>query len=225
MRLVARPIDAWPGELTTRRKEAQFTASWSQTVELLERDAKQLGADEVIVQLAVNERDLRNDGWIRASARPEHPGVIVSLDSRHGPLRYSTDLFDGASYSIRMGSPGNFSWRTEYVPGWQCNLRAVALGLEALRKVDRYGIGRGGEQYRGWQALPPGTPMPPAKMTADEAARLLAEYAGGYRPGDVLEDPTGAWRTAARIAHPDAGGDPDLFRRLTEARDLLASGT
>lgn len=29
------------------------------------------------------------------------------------------------------------------------------------------------------------------------------------------------WREAAKTHHPDAGGDPVLFRQLTEARDLL----
>lgn len=30
-----------------------------------------------------------------------------------------------------------------------------------------------------------------------------------------------AWRTAVRDHHPDRGGDPERFRLLTEARDLL----
>lgn len=32
-----------------------------------------------------------------------------------------------------------------------------------------------------------------------------------------------AARDAAKKLHPDAGGDPQLFRQLTEARDLLVA--
>jgi hypothetical protein len=38
---------------------------------------------------------------------------------------------------------------------WQDNLRAVALGLEALRRVERYGIAQRGEQYAGWRRADP----------------------------------------------------------------------
>ncbi len=231
MNIVCRPIGTWPGQLRAEheRRQAQFSASWSDTVSLLEREADKLGAREVVLQLAVAERDLRLDGWIRADAKPSHPGAIISIESRHGPLRYSTDLFSGTSYSVRTGQPGSYRWRTEYVPGWQCNVRAIALGLEALRKVDRYGIGQGGEQYRGWQALPPGTPMPAASMTIEDAARLLCDATAET----IGEDPTrvdrvaavasSLWREAVKAHHPDVGGDPERFRLLTDARDLLVS--
>jgi len=35
---------------------------------------------------------------------------------------------------------------------WRHNVRSIALGLEALRAVDRYGISRRGEQYAGFRA-------------------------------------------------------------------------
>jgi hypothetical protein len=217
MKLIARPIDQWPGKLLgddIYRDWPRFTASWSDTTDLLAREVRQLtryGREpEVVLQLAVTETDLRLDGWIRASARPAHPGVIVAFESRHGPLRYATDLFRGNSD----------------MPGWQANVRAIALGLEALRKVDRYGISKDGQQYRGWQALPPGQPteVGPA-MTVDEAARLLLYHGDGTgtvalvlgdrRYRDLM------YRQAAKRLHPDAGGDPADFRRLQEARKLL----
>lgn len=229
-RLIARPIEAWPGQLTPDRDRelARFSAPWSDTVDLLDREVQMLGADEVVLQLAISERDCRNDGWIRADAKPKHPGVIVTFDSDAGPLRFSTDRFSGAS----VWKPGG----TQRTPGWQCNVRAVALALEALRKVDRYGIGSGREQYVGWNALPPGqsTAMGPARMTADAAARLLAEHAASSEAmvaGLTAKLLTGggdgvrlAYRVAAKRHHPDAGGDPETFRRLTEARDLLLGG-
>lgn len=112
-------------------------------------------------------------------------------------------------------------------PAWQANVRAIALGLEALRRVERYGIAPRGEQYTGWKALPPSSVALGAAMTVDEAARLLCDATMdevGEDPRDVSRVAslaTALWREAAKRHHPDVGGDPDLFRRLTEARDLL----
>jgi hypothetical protein len=182
---------------------------WTATVELLTREVEHLGGREAVLQLAVGETDLRLDGWVRASARPSHPGVIVAFDSRHGPLRYHTDQFSSSH---------------DY-PGWQANVRAVALGLEALRKIDRYGITGDGEQYTGFRALPAGDEGP---MTVEEAALFIAQVEGGPNPterapylvADAYER-SYAYRSAAKTLHPDHGGDPALFRRLQQARDLL----
>jgi hypothetical protein len=221
VRLIVRPIDQWPGEFTKRRQGTDFTASWSDTVALLAREVEHLAGPgaQVVLQAAIGESDCRLDGWIRANARPTHPGVILSFESRRlGPLRYHTDRFEGQA--------GGY---TRYLPGWQSNVRAIALGLEALRKVDRYGIATAGEQYRGWQALPPGAPV--GEMTVEEAARFIAEHGnptlielGGWAnlasPGyDLLLETT--FRAAAKNLHPDRGGDPALFRRLTEARQII----
>lgn len=54
-------------------------------------------------------------------------------------------------------------------------------------------------------------------MTRDEAAALLGV--------DVSADPDTvrhAWRMWARVAHPDAGGDPQHFARLDHARRVLS---
>ncbi len=216
VRLIARPIgDDWPGRPTAERDRqfSRFSATWSDTVELLRREVAMLDADQVVVQLALKPGQLRKiDDWVRADATPAHPGAIVSFDSRHGPLRYATDLFTGN---------GNYG----HLPGWQANIRAIALGLEALRRVDRYGISRSGEQYRGWNELGAGTPMPAAQMTRADAIEILGMATAMLGARDALRDgtldPHEAWRAAAKFFHPDAGGDPDMFRRLTEARDLL----
>lgn len=222
MRLIARPIESWPGKLLgddIYRDYPQFSAAWSDTVNLLEREVtmltERLRDPEVVLQLAVQESDLRLDGWIRASAKPAHPGAIVSFESRYGPLRYATDRF--------RGNPARG------IPGWQANVRAIALGLEALRKVDRYGISKDGQQYRGWQALPPGV-NPDAPMTVDDAARFIARWADtnddklASVAAEIIDRPgvrATLYRQAASRLHPDVGGDPALFRRLTDARNLI----
>ena len=113
-----------------------FTAKWGQTLELIERELWHLGVrGDWVLQLDVNERDLRNDGMMRANARPPGSDVAIAVHSKSkGDLLFVCGRF----------------WE------WQDNVRAIALGLEALRKVERYGIVQSNEQYRGWQALPAG---------------------------------------------------------------------
>lgn len=222
MILTTRPIDAWPGTLRRDfdRTAGPFTAAHSSTLNDLDRELEALRATNPVLQMAITERDCRLDGQIRADARPTHPGVILAFDSIHGPLQYATDAFRSSD-----------GWRAGRLAGWQQNLRAIARGLEALRSVDRYGISSSGEQYTGWKALGAGIPMPAAQMTTTDAAEFLIEH-GEWRQverratvGEFLDCPE-AWpayyREAAKRLHPDAGGDSDAFRRLGEARDVLA---
>lgn len=209
MRYEIRPLGPWVGATTPERHSSRrFRAPWSSTLDLLGTETELLGATLVVLQVDVTARDVRRDGMLRSGARVGFPGVRVSFDSRHGPLTYATDAYE-QQYSVDP-------------PAWQANIRAIALALEALRAVDRYGVSRSGEQYRGWSALPAGSPA--GQMSADDAARLLAGYADGITAAQVLADPDArarAFKQAARRHHPDFGGEPEVFARLTGARDLL----
>jgi len=188
-----------------RPKRSQFDSTWSQTLATLMDEVRHLGAREFVLMLDVGEADIRLDGQVRANARPGSEAAAVAIESSSkGALLFATDRFDQ----------------------WQHNVRAIALGLEALRKVERYGIVQSDEQYRGWQALPPGTPMPAARMTVEQAARFIAEHSDdpAGRVGDVAADPHFAlalYRDAAKTLHPDAGGDAELFQRLGDARQII----
>lgn len=243
VRMIARPLVDWPGRLLddADRKGTPFRATWTDTTDLLARETAMLGGREVIVQLAVKDRDVRVDGWIRADARPKHPGVTVVVpESGQGRVSFSTDRYAGGSVFVPQKErrhPDDAGMRQ--VPGWQANVRAIALSMQALRAADRHGIMQG-RQYAGFRELPAGTPMGAGgQMTADEAARFLAEHAAvgldggmvaypwgpagkGYLP--LLADPaerSRAYRLAVLRLHPDGGGDSDLFRRLVAARTLL----
>src|SRR5205807_9216809 len=103
-------------------------------LEQLQHDLHLLDAVEpVVLEAGYLPHEIRMDGLPRRGARPSDPAVIVSFDSRVGPLRYGCDTFSTHDD----------------------NLRAIALALEALRAVDRYGVTKRGEQYQGWSALPP----------------------------------------------------------------------
>lgn len=209
MRYVTRPLTpaARARLATTRPKRSPFDAPWFNPLELLDRELSALGVrGEFVLQIDCSEADLRLDGQLRANARPASPAVAIAIEARKGPLLFACNRFDR----------------------WQDNLRAIALGLEALRKVDRYGITSAAEQYDGFRAIGSGTPMPaaPAPMTLEDAARVLLGDDRVATVDDVLRDPSIAhtlFRAGARTAHPDAGGDPETFRRLTEARDLVAA--
>lgn len=183
MRATFRPLSLFPPEFHSPRQASQFKSGYSATMELLDLELHSLGARDFVIELAVTEADIRIrlDGMPRASARPSHPGVVVSFDSKHGPLRYGTDAF----------------------PHWEDNLRAIALGLEALRKVERYGIGKRGEQYQGWLALSAGSDPSP------ERGRRLIEKHGGVR-------------AALHATHPDHGGAPAEFADVQAARAARA---
>jgi hypothetical protein len=212
---VTRPIsDRMP--FTGEHENSLFTASWSDTLEVLDRELWFLDAEHVVIEVDVPERAIRIDGMLRADAKAASPAVRLAFDSKHGPLQYATDRFIRPSWQ-RKGARED----------WQHNLRAIALGLEALRKVDRYGITKRGEQYAGWKALPPGGGIPmPAAMTVEQAARLLVDTAAvpGVSPDQVIrfaDARRDVYRQAAKVAHPDRGGDAAVFARLQEARRLL----
>lgn len=201
-----RPIQQWPGETTRSRRQAQFSAKWASTLTLLSRELDHLGRKNVVVQVALEDRDIRNDGYPRANARPAHPGVIVSLDSKYGPLSYPCDTFTT----------------------WQDNLRGIALALESLRAVDRYGVTKRGEQYTGWKQLGGGTPMA-APMTVEQAAVFFADHVPGLTATDLLDAPAAHqqqfvdsyYRVIAKALHPDTGGSTEEFQRLQEAKQVL----
>ncbi len=186
LQVVFRPIDKWPQEFSRHRRRAPFRAQLSATVSLLGRELRMLNAKQIVLQIAIGEAALRVDGLPYADARPEHPGVILAFESKWGPLKYVTDEFST----------------------WQENLRAIALGMEALRKVDRYGVSKRGEQYTGWKALPASTDPAASIQTRDQAQAVLDQYGGDLR-------------RAIRETHPDHGGDEIEFRKVIKARELL----
>ncbi len=191
-----RPIDAWPGKLTVSRQRSRFNTGWGQTCHELDRELRHLGASGVALLMALDAGDIRLDGRPRANARPAHPGVILVCQTRKvGSLRMACDKF----------------------VAWQDNVLAIARSLEALRMVDRYGCTRTGEQYRGWQALPP-PEVKPAASPRDQAKEILRRFIGGRV--DML-DPAAAVREAQVLTHPDRGGEADDFKLVMQAKELL----
>jgi hypothetical protein len=93
--------------------------------------------------------------------------------------------------------------------------------MEALRKVDRYGITRRGEQYQGWLALPESGGL----QSDEEAARTLAKFGQtDFSYVDVLNDAGIAkrvYRAACQLTHGDHGGKSEDFGAVQTAWERL----
>ena len=191
------PIVEWPGVLTRDRVRSNFSSTQSATLQVLRRELAQLGGTDVLLQIAIPREAFRLDGFPRSTAKPSHPGLILTLDSKFGPLSYPCDTFTR----------------------WEDNLRAIALALEALRKVDRYGVTKRGEQYRGFLAIEGATPLP-SGFTSDKDARdfLLNAVPEGFRNVPTTRELV---RAAKRATHPDLGGDGEVFQRVVLAEKFL----
>jgi hypothetical protein len=202
------PLGPWTRPVTDpRASSGRFRATWDQTLKLLVAEVDLLQPTGAIaIRVDADPSDIRRDGMLRARAKVDFPGVIVSFTSAvHGPLSYATDAYEQRWYND--------------LASWQANVRAIALSLEALRAVDRYGVSRSGEQYVGWRAIeaaPSGT-----FASADEALRWVRAQAPDGSPEWT---PRQAYLAAAKLLHPDVGGDVAQWDRLDEARRLMQSG-
>ena len=193
------PVETWPGEprKPSERKRSQFAASWQSTLELLDTELSAIGARGVVIQAYYRREDLRLDGMPRAGIAPSAPGVIITFKAKGGDLSFPCDTFDR----------------------WNDNLRAIALALEALRRIERYGVTRRNEQYKGWAKLP--AAPAPGKMEPKDALVFIGLHCNG-----VPVNPhyfKAAYRVAAAKLHPDnqQTGDEHQFRILGDAKQAL----
>ncbi len=159
-----------------------FKASWSATVSLLAKELRAHGARRTILEVDLRETDIRLDGLPRADRQARTSGIVLSFQATAVPgkpqLRYEVATFSD----------------------WRANVRAVALGLEALRAVDRHGVTRRGEQYAGWKALTAGSASP----NPDRGRQLIDQH--------------GSIKAALHATHPDHGGSAQDFADVQAAR-------
>lgn len=200
------PLESFPVPETKKRRRATFGAPWSRTLDDLERELRHLGARDIVIQIRVGYEDIRNDGWPRSTARPSSPAVVLSFSTKNGPLSFPCDTYQF----------------------WEHNVRAIALGLAALRVVERYGITRRAEQYHGWRQISASTGSGEFQTPSEAAAWCIAvaqsqvEVAQILVPGEVR---TAVFRECARVCHPDTGGTAERFEQFTRARRLVERAT
>jgi hypothetical protein len=164
-----------------RNSSSGKRTAWTKTVRLLARELEMLRARHAIMMIDFRPQDFRADGIPRADRRAGSPCVVLTFESAR--LKASMRMV-GSRYDR-----------------WQDNVRAIALSLEALRAVDRYGVTKTGEQYRGWLALPMGS-----GVSGSRGVELVAEY--------------GSVRKALHATAPDHGGDENDYRSVLAAREM-----
>jgi hypothetical protein len=148
----------------------------------LDRQITALGGRDAI--LSTNLR-LRLDGLPTIKqGEPEDPGAAVYFSLQGKPLCLASDRW------LRTAD----------------NIAALAAHIDALRRIDRYGVGSLAQAFAGYTALPP---------SAGHDWWLVL----GVSRDASLDDIERAFRTRAQIAHPDRpGGSTQEFARLSEAR-------
>lgn len=135
--------------------------------------------------------ELTMHGEPRAGRRePEDPGVAVYF-KLHGKDRVlACDRWDQV----------------------QGNVAAIAAHIDAIRRVDRYGVGTLDQAFAGYGALPPpgASNRPPWRKVLGLDERLAVSKA----------DIEASYRTEAKRLHPDVpGGSHEAMAQLNEARD------
>ena len=192
-----RPLLKWNREPALKFRQSQFKTAYNKTLDALEHEMRHLKARNIVIEAGYRLDQIRNDGWPRGGTSPSHPGVVLYFESADGALCFPCGTY----------------FRLEH------NMHAIALTLENLRAVDRYGVTLAHQQYIGFAALP----EPQTKGTLEEAALVLASLSAV--PKDYLIDSAEAYRDAyRRVAaklHPDKGGDPTAWHEFQNAAILL----
>lgn len=196
--------EVWPSEMTRQRRPSPFKANWGSTLALLGAELRHLGARDVVLRLAVRDDQIRADGGVYAKARIQNSAVILECKVGADRLSFPCDCFN---------------W-------WEDNVRAIALALEALRKVDRYGV-RAGKQYEGFKALPSGAGATVTLSASAAAQRLVTLCSDLFSETEILTNTkhaTFAIRRASRNAHPDSdGGSTEAFQEVQEIKRVLGA--
>lgn len=188
--IIFEPLEKRPDPNKIRRRAA-FQSSFSSTLETLSHEVRMLGGNTVILQADFKRSQIRRDGIPYADAQPRSPAVAVYFECSYGKLTYPCDTFDD----------------------WRSNVRGIALALESLRRVDRFGVSGRGQQYTGWIALP---------SPEDSAWRTICEAHGCELVKPVGNNAIEIFIVEAeKKTHPDKGGSAELFSRVQQARKIL----
>lgn len=174
------------------RQEAKFgtgtsgggkrKATVAEAINRLQGELDRLGAQAVVLSTNV---ELRLDGLPRSDrAPPADPGVAIYFKLKGRDIALACDKWDR-------------------VPD---NVIALAKHIEAMRGMDRWGVGSVEQAFRGYEALPAPDPWW-VTLGLDGPTRSREEISAAYR-------------RVSSLAHPDRpGGSHDRMARVNAARD------
>lgn len=179
-----------PDEQKTRKRKAPLTAS--DAALRLEAELDRLGAEDA--KLSTSQK-LRLDGTPRSDlSEPSDVGAAVYFTLHGKPRCLACDRW------TRVAD----------------NIAAIAQHIDALRRIERYGIGTLDQAFTGYTALPP--------VGGTQGRDWRAEFE--FQPGDHpinLDVVEARYRALLKQRHPDNGGSHDAVVRLNLARDAARS--
>lgn len=182
----------WPRTVPGRRQRAAFATkatvdrrvTTTMATQRLETQLDAMGAEGPTLSTNVS---LNLRGVPRSESEPADPGAAVYFRFKGRATVFACDRFD------RVAD----------------NIAALAAHVDALRRVERYGVGTIEQALAGYKALP-----------ADSAAnwRAVFGFQAGDRPQRAALD--SRFRELARDKHPDRGGTDEGMAHLNRARDF-----
>lgn len=182
----------WTRTLRHRRTRASFGTKHSADGRLsifaatdrLEGELDRLGARNSILSTNVS---LRLDGRPRSDEEPDDRGAAVYFAFKGRATVFACDKYD------RVAD----------------NIAAIAAHIDALRRIERYGVGSLEQALAGYKALP-----------ADSAADWRQVF--GFTPNSTptLEDLDAAYKRLAKERHPDRGGSDEAMFHLNRSHDF-----
>jgi len=176
-----RGVNTGTGEVVRRAEVKALTVS--DAIRRLSGELLRLGALDEILSTNVS---VRLDGLPRSGQpEPNDPGAAVYFTLKKKALCLACDKWD------RVAD----------------NIAAIAQHIDALRRIDRYGVGSLDQAFAGYAQLPP--------AASGEEWWVVLQLS----PDATLDQVEEAFRKIARTAHPDVGGSHDWMSALTEARD------
>jgi hypothetical protein len=164
----------------TRTRTVAVTIAVS--LDRLEGELNRLGATDPLLStnVPVGPRGMPQS----SGPEPRDTGAAVYVTFQGKPLVFACDKWD------RVAD----------------NIVAIAQHIDALRRIERYGVGKLDQAFAGYKALPP---------SAEDWRIVLG--VGDYATLDQVD---AAFLEKAKTAHPDAGGRHEDMAKLTAARDF-----
>ena len=148
----------------------------------LEAELDRIGATHAIVS---SNLELRINGAPRSNqTEPSDPGIAVYFSLKGKPRCLACDKWHRAAD----------------------NIAAIAQHIDALRRIDRYGVGTMEQAFAGYSALPAQAASWFVVLEFDRPPKSWAE----------VED---RHTYLAKKHHPDLGGNPETMAKINAARD------
>lgn len=178
--------DGWKRTPPIQREwNPSFKSGFAVCRDELMRELGRLGAANIVLSTNI---PLRRDGLPYADFRqPDDPGVAVYFTYHKRPMCFACDKY------LKI------EW----------NIRALALTIEAIRGIERWGASDMMERaFRGFAALP------------ENGSQGWREVLGFGSDERVTSDTLSSrFRELALKHHPDRGGNSEAFQRIVTARD------